>query len=95
MFIQRRGSWITTRVDERLVLFNIQEDIMLGLNAVGEQIWNLLEAPTCVETLCVKLVVEFDVEPEVCEKEVESFIGRLAELGAIMVRDGDGVGPPV
>jgi uncharacterized protein YpbB len=43
----------------------------------------LIETPQEVDTLCAQLVGEFEVAPDVCRAEVETFLNELVKHGAI------------
>jgi hypothetical protein len=55
----------------------------MGLSEVGARIWELIETPQEVTTLCSRLQEEYEVSPEVCSAEVDAFLNDLAKHGAI------------
>jgi Coenzyme PQQ synthesis protein D (PqqD) len=57
----------------------------LGLNEVGRRVWELIETPRDVADVCRTLETEFDVAPEICRAEVETFLNELVENGAAVL----------
>jgi hypothetical protein len=57
----------------------------IGVNEVGARIWELIETPSDVITVCEELQREFEVSPEVCKTEVDSFLAEMEKHGAIVV----------
>ena len=55
----------------------------IGSHEVGARIWELIDTPQEVDALCAQLAEEFDVAPDVCRAEVESFLNELVKHGAI------------
>jgi len=50
----------------------------------GNDIWDIIEkSETTVDEIIKKLLSEYDVSEEVCEKSVMEFLGKLKELDFI------------
>lgn len=58
-----------------------------GLDAVGARIWDLLKVPRSIASICETIVEEYAVEPDICEKDLISFLEDLREAGLIEVKD--------
>lgn len=61
------------------VLLNLETETYFGLDEVGTRIWRELVASPSVERACEVLQEEFDVEPAVLRRDVESLIAQLLE----------------
>ena len=83
MVLHRKGDWLAAKVGDELVMMSAEKGNYIGLSEVGARIWELIETPQEVEAVCVRLQDEFEVEPEVCRTEVESFLNELVKHGAI------------
>jgi hypothetical protein len=83
MMIRKQRDWLSAKVGEELVLMSAEKGNYIGLSEVGARIWELIETPQEVEAVCVRLQDEFEVEPEVCRTEVESFLNELVKHGAV------------
>ena len=80
--IRKQGDWMAAKVGEEIVMMSVQKGNYIGLSPVGARVWELLETPQSLETLCTQLDKEFDVPPDVCRAEVETFIDQLVKHGA-------------
>jgi hypothetical protein len=83
MMIHRRGGWLQAKVGDAYIMMSADSGDYIGLSEVGSRIWEMIEAPQDFDTLCTLLEEEFEVAPDVCRAEVESFLRVLAENEAV------------
>ena len=83
MKIARQEDWLTAMVGEELVMMSAKSGRYIGLSAVGARVWELIESPRDVESVCSELEQEFDVAPDLCRAEVDAFVRELAKHGAV------------
>jgi hypothetical protein len=83
MMVRKQGDWLAAKVGDELVMMSAEKGNYIGLSEVGARIWELIETPQDIETVCARLQDEFDVEPEVCRADVKSFLNELVQHGAI------------
>ncbi len=83
MMVRRQGDWITAKVGDELVMMSAESGNYIGLTEIGARIWELIDTPQEVNALCNKLQDEFDVSPETCHADVDTFFKELAKHGAI------------
>jgi hypothetical protein len=83
MIVRRQGDWLSAKVGEELVMMSAEKGNYIGLSEVGARIWELIETPQEIDALCVQLLDEFEVAPEVCRAEVDSFLNELVTHGAV------------
>jgi hypothetical protein len=88
MMIHRDGDWLAAKVGDELVMMSAAQGNYIGLSAVGARIWELIETPHTVESLCAALVAEYDVDPATCRAEVDSFLATLGQHNAIRIEEG-------
>lgn len=50
------------------------------IKGVGNDIWEMIQSEITVGEIVDKLLAEYDVTPEVCEKSVIEFLTKLVEL---------------
>jgi hypothetical protein len=81
--VRKQGDWLAAKVGDELVMMSAEKGNYIGLSDVGARIWELLEAPQDVAALHAQLLKEYDVTPEVCRAEVDTFLKELAKHGAI------------
>jgi len=81
--VSKQGDWLAASVGDELVMMSPAEGLYLGLTSVGARIWELIDTTAAIDEVCARLVDEYDVEPEACRAEVESFLKDLAKHGAV------------
>jgi len=65
------------------VLLDMPSGRYFALNPIGTVIWQWLSTPCHIESLCERLLQEYDVTAERCEAEVTELIRQLAEHGLV------------
>lgn len=83
MMVRKKGDWLSAKVGEEMVMMSAEKGNYIGLSQVGARIWELIETPQVFAAVCAQLETEFEVAPEVCHAEVESFLNELVKHGAI------------
>jgi hypothetical protein len=83
--IHRDKDWLAAQVGDELVMMSATKGNYLALSEVGARIWQLIEQPQGIDSLCATLIAEYDVEPETCRAEVEAFVETLAANNAIRI----------
>jgi hypothetical protein len=79
MMVRKQGDWLAAKVGDELVM----KGNYIGLSEVGARVWELIETPQEVDAVCAQLQAEYDVTPEACRAEVETFLHELVKHGAI------------
>ena len=85
MMIHRDGDWLAAKVGDELVMMSAAKGNYIGLSKVGARIWELIETPRTIESLCDALIAEYDVDPATCRTEVDSFLTTLGQHNAIRI----------
>ena len=83
--ISRNPQIISSKMDNEVVMMNIEKGNYYGLNRVGSEIWEKMSEPLTFTALCETLLQEFNVEKEQCEKEVAAYLEKLVNEGLILV----------
>ena len=83
MLVKKRGDWLAAKVGDELVMMSAEKGNYIGLSEVGARIWELIETPQEIDVVCTRLTEEYDVAPEICRAEVETFLNELVKHGAI------------
>ena len=83
MVVRRQGDWLSAKVGDELVMMSAEKGNYIGLSEVGARIWELIDTPQEVDAVCAQLQAEYDVAPETCRAEVESFLNELVQHGAV------------
>ena len=83
--VSRNPQIISSKMDDEVVMMSIEKGNYYGLNRVGSEIWEKLTEPIKVAGLCDRLLHEFDVEKERCEREVITHLDKMVNEGLILV----------
>jgi hypothetical protein len=83
--IQRNENLLSAAIDDEIVLLDPEQGNYYGLNTVATDIWHLLKKPKSVFTLCQELIEQYDVETELCQKEVLEHLTKLIEQKLITI----------
>jgi len=87
---------VAVEVDQAVVMMGLEQGKYYGLEGVGGRIWALVDEPRSVRDVCAALVEEFEVDPDVCLREVTAFLTELAREKLVRVLDeaSSSVPPP-
>ncbi len=69
------------------VILDVKSGAYYGLNEVGASIWNLIQEPKTVSEIRDAIVAEYEIEPEVCDRDLKELLKQLADKGLIEVRN--------
>ena len=83
MQVRRQGEWLTATIGAECVMMSVDNGSYISLSRVGTRIWELIEQPLSTSDLCERLVHDFDVTPELCRSDVDSFLAELEKHGAV------------
>jgi len=81
--MRKQGDWLSAKVGDELVMMSAEKGQYIGLNEVGARIWELIDTLQGVDAVCAELLKEYEVSPEACRTEVQSFLNELVKHGAI------------
>ena len=82
--VSRSEDEISTEISGAFVLMNPELDEFYDLNPTASAVWAELAEPMPVAELRDRLVERFDVEPDVCEREIITLLGDLAQRDMIV-----------
>lgn len=71
------------------VLLNLKSGAYYGLDSVGTRVWSLLTQNNSVSAVCATLLGEFDVGPDVLERDIMRLVTEFCEKGLVTPRLGD------
>jgi hypothetical protein len=78
---------VSSQLDGETVILNIANGVYYGLDAVGMRVWDLLQSPVSVQSICAALMTEYDVTQEACERDVLDLLQGLVQAQLIEVLD--------
>jgi Coenzyme PQQ synthesis protein D (PqqD) len=72
-------------VEGEAVILDLKTERYLGLNKVGMRMWSALTACDCVQTAYDQLISEFDVDPDVLQRDLSDLIEKLIAEGLVEI----------
>lgn len=85
--ISATGDQVSTELDGEAVILHLKSGIYYGLNSAGARVWNLIQEPITVSDIRDAILKEYEVEPDLCERDVLALLDELAAHGLVQVRD--------
>ena len=74
---------IASKIKDEIVMVNVSQGNYYALNPVASSIWDIIETPHSVIEICDKVLIEYDIDEETCNKEVSSFLDQLMKYKVI------------
>ena len=72
---------ISCRLDDGIVLLDLNKGVYFGLNDVGSLIWELIQRHQRVEALYSAVLEQYEGDPETCRRDVLRLLKDLREAG--------------
>jgi coenzyme PQQ synthesis protein D (PqqD) len=70
---------VCRELDGEAVILDLSAGIYFGLNAVGTRMWQLIDRHGNLQIVFDELCREYDVAPDVLERDLLALVGRLAD----------------
>jgi hypothetical protein len=83
--VTARPEHIASELEGEAIILQIESGLYYGLNPIGSRIWELIQVPTTVERLRQQLLQEYDVQPEVCDRDLRHLLQDLQSKGLIEI----------
>lgn len=83
--LKRVSHVLAAPMDDELILLSIEQNRYFGSGEVGRRIWELLEQQISVGNLLAQLIEEYDVDPDVCARDVSAFLAQLVEARLVLI----------
>lgn len=74
-------------IDNEAVIFSEEGQWIHELNSIGVEIWELCEGVLSFQAIVDKICDEYEIEREVAEADILSFIEELSKKGLIIFKD--------
>ncbi|MGG4340588.1 lasso peptide biosynthesis PqqD family chaperone [Paenibacillus lautus] len=84
LVVQSEG-FLVSDMDGEKVMLSIENGKYYNLGRIGGRIWELISSPVTISNMVDQLVLEYEIEPELCEQQVRLFLKQLATEGLVRV----------
>ena len=76
---------VSTDLGGEAVILGLESGTYFSLNDSGSIVWNMIQKPRPVAELRDAILDEYDVESDVCERDLLALLGQLSDEGLIIV----------
>lgn len=80
--IQKKG-FVTAEMDGETAMMSIDRGKYYSLDLVGSRIWEIITKPMAVGEVINILMVEYEVEIDTCERDVNAFLEKMYAEGLV------------
>lgn len=80
---RRNPDLIGATIDDELVMMSVEHGQYYGLGGVGPRVWELLAVPRPLSALVDQILDEYEVQRDVCERDLRGFLEQMEKLGLI------------
>jgi hypothetical protein len=77
---------VSCPLGEESAILNLKNSVYYGINPVGTRVWSLLKQPRSIEELRDTLLDEYEVDAELCERDLLNLLEKMRSEGLIEVR---------
>lgn len=83
-FIIRRSSGLLeAEVDGELIGLEVEKGVCYGFNGTATRVWALIEEPKRFSELRDRLLAEYEIDAETCERELNALLDELEADGLV------------
>ncbi|MGM8364876.1 lasso peptide biosynthesis PqqD family chaperone [Virgibacillus sp. W0181] len=86
-FVSQVDGNVVSDMDGEKVMLSIANNKYYNLGAIGGVIWEQMEHSISIQALIDRLQSLYEVETDVCEKEVMTFLNHLLEENLIHLEE--------
>ncbi|HEX9887724.1 MAG TPA: lasso peptide biosynthesis PqqD family chaperone [Longimicrobiales bacterium] len=87
VFASRSPDQVFAELDGQVVMMSVRNGAYYSLDHMGSRIWDRIEEPVSVSTLCGEIVQEYDVTPEEARDDIVTFLRGLEAEGLVRLTD--------
>jgi len=84
--VEVTSDQVSSELDGEEVILNLRDGTYYGLNEVGARIWSLIQEEEVLDQVRDRLIEEFDVETEQCERDLIHLVQELHEAGLVEIQ---------
>jgi hypothetical protein len=81
------GEQVSCPLGEESAILNLKNSVYYGINPVGTRVWSLLKQPRSIKELRDTLLNEYEVDAELCERDLLTLLEKMRSEGLIEVRE--------
>lgn len=70
------------------IILSLNPGIYFGVNETGAFVWNLIQQPISLEEIKERILKEYEVDEDRCEKDLFELVDQLKSKGLVEFIDG-------
>jgi hypothetical protein len=78
---------LTAEFGAEVIVLNLQDGIYYGLDDVGARVWTLLQSPVSVANVIEAVLLDYDVNPADCERDIRLLVDDLVAHGLVQIHE--------
>lgn len=83
--IYKTDNFVESDIEGQTVMMSIENSKYFGMDEIGTSIWNNLTDSISFSQLIEKLLEEYDIDREICEKDTRDYLDRLLDFKLIKI----------
>ena len=83
--VRRNRDLAEAESGDELFALNVEHGTCYGFNATANHVWKLIEQPQRLSDLRDRLVAHFDIEPDVCDRDVGDLLRNHEQEGLVSI----------
>ena len=87
--VKQNSALLSTRVDSDIFILNPLRDNYIGLDEIGRNIWDFIESPRSVDSLCQLVLAEYQGDALQIPLDLVAFLDDLNREGLLEVKQSD------
>lgn len=90
MKVKRSDNAIWRVIDGEIVVLLTDGDVLHALKGCGSRVWELIEGETTISEIVQSICAQYEVEPQIAEKDITEFVRKLASMKLLEIVSGVG-----
>jgi hypothetical protein len=82
---KRRSNLLVSEIDGEAVMLDVTSGKYFNLNVVGNSVWQHIESPKTISSICQNICDQYAVDSASCEADVARFVGELVDSGIVEI----------
>ncbi len=76
---------LSSNLEDETVILDVDKGVYYGMNPVAAFVWQCLESPSPFGSVRDAIIAEFDVDRDICERDLAALLSNLVEAGLVHV----------
>jgi len=77
--LKRSQETLFTDMEDEIIMMGLEQGKYYHLNPTGTSVWKLLGNVTTIADIVDSLMLEYEIDLETCQQEVNTLVQKLAE----------------